>query len=47
MNLQEVARLIQGLRALGIDADSINEFIFWMESGDGEHLPKKNQETKN
>ena len=47
MNMQEVTRLIQGLRALGISAEDINEFILWMESGDGEHLPKReNKEEK-
>ena len=47
MNMQEVTRLIHGLRALGISAEEINEFILWMESGDGEHLPKKTDKSEN
>ena len=45
-NMQEVTRLIHGLRALGISADDINEFILWMESGDAEHLPKEKEVEK-
>ena len=46
MNMQEVTRLIQGLRALGISAEEITEFILWMESGDEKHLPKKEDDEK-
>lgn len=44
MNMSEVARLILGLRAQGIDEKGINDFILWIETGEEQYKPKeKNQ----
>ena len=40
MNLTEVARLVLGLRATGMDEKSINDFILWIETGEEQYKPK-------
>ena len=41
MNMQEMARLIEGLRAIGLDGDELADFLLWVESGDKTKLPKR------
>lgn len=43
MNMQENARLILGLRAAGWDEKRINDFLLYIESGDEQYKPKKEQ----
>ena len=43
MNMQENARLILGLRAAGWDEKRINDFMLYIESGDEQYKPKKEQ----
>lgn len=40
MNMQEMARLILGLRAAGWTEKQINDFMLWIESGDEKYKPK-------
>lgn len=42
MNLQEVSRIILGLRAAGWDEKSINDFILFIETGEEQYKPKEN-----
>ena len=39
MNMSEAARVILGLRAAGWDEKSINDFILWIETGEGQYKP--------
>ena len=39
MNMQEVARLIHGLRSAGWDEEKINDFLLFIESGDEQYKP--------
>lgn len=39
MNMQEMARLIEGLRAIGLSGDEVADFLLWIESGDKSKLP--------
>ena len=39
MNMQEVARIITGLRAAGWEEKSINDFLLYIESGAEQYLP--------
>ncbi len=39
--MQEVARLILGLRAAGWSEKEINNFLLFVESGDERYKPKK------
>ncbi|MBR1478364.1 MAG: hypothetical protein IJ608_10430 [Lachnospiraceae bacterium] len=41
MNMQEVSRLILGLRELGLSGDEINDFLLYIESGDENYKPKE------
>ena len=41
MNMQESARLILGLRAAGWSEKKINDFILFVESGDEQYRPNK------
>lgn len=41
MNMQENARLILGLRAAGWSEKKINDFILFIESGDEQYRPNK------
>ncbi len=45
MNMQEVARLIEGLRELGLTGDEVTDFLLWIETGDKTKLPKKAKEA--
>ena len=38
--MDEVSRVILGLRAAGWDEKSINDFILWVESGEEQYKPK-------
>lgn len=40
MNMQEVARIILGLRADGWDEKKINDFMLFIETGDEKYKPK-------
>ena len=39
MNMQEVARLLLGLRAAGWSEKKINDFMLYIESGDEHYMP--------
>ena len=39
MNMQEVARLLLGLRAAGWTEKKINDFMLYIESGDEHYMP--------
>lgn len=41
MDMQENARLILGLRAAGWSEKKINDFILFIESGDEQYRPNK------
>lgn len=41
MQMTEVARLIEGLRAAGWDEKKINDFLLYIETGKDEYKPKK------
>lgn len=40
MNMQELARLILGLRAAGWTEKEINDFMLFIESGEEQYKPK-------
>ncbi len=42
MDMQEMARFIQGLRSAGWSEEKINDFILYIESGDEQYKPKEN-----
>ena len=41
MNMQEVARLILGLREAGWTEKKINDFLLWVETGDEQYRPQQ------
>ena len=41
MTMQEMSRLILGLRDLGLSGDDVNDFLLYVESGDENYKPKK------
>lgn len=41
MNMQETARLILGLRAAGWSEQKINDFLLFIESGEEQYKPQK------
>lgn len=41
MNMQEVARMIIGLRAAGWTEEEINDFMLFIETGEEQYKPKK------
>lgn len=41
MQMTEVARLIEGLRAAGWDEKKINDFLLYIETGKDEYKPTK------
>ena len=43
MNMQEMSRLIEGLREIGLSGDELADFLLWVESGDRTKLPKRNK----
>lgn len=44
MNMQEASRIILGLRAAGWYDKSINDFIFWIETGEEQYRQTKKEE---
>ena len=44
MNMQENARLILGLRAAGWSEKKINDFMLYIESGETQYMPKRDDE---
>jgi len=44
MNMQEASRIILGLRAVGWDDKSINDFILWIETGDERYKPTEKKQ---
>lgn len=46
MNMTETARLILGLRNAGWNEKEINDFILYIETGEDQYRPKKDQNTK-
>lgn len=46
MNMQEVARLLLGLRAAGWSEKKINDFMLYIESGDEHYMPKPPEEEE-
>ena len=40
MQMVEVARMIEALRALGLTGDEVNDFILYIERGDEKYFPK-------
>lgn len=47
MNMQEIARLILGLRSAGWSEKEINDFILFIESGEEQYKPKNNNPVAN
>ncbi len=45
MTMQEMARLILGLKAVGLTAEEINNLMLYIESGDEKYLPRKKSES--
>jgi len=46
MNMQENARMILGLRAAGWDEKKINDFILYIETGEEQYKPVKEESEK-
>ncbi len=46
MNMQEVARLIEGLREIGLSGDELADFLLWIETGDRTKLPKRKEKKE-
>lgn len=44
MTMQEMSRLIIGLRGLGLGDKNLADFLLWVESGDEKYKPKTEQE---
>lgn len=42
--MEEMARLIRGLRSAGWSGDEINDFLLYIESGNETLIPKKRAE---
>ena len=42
MNMQENARLVLGLRALGLSDTEIVNFLLWIETGEEQYKPTGN-----
>ena len=45
MNMTETARLILGLRNVGWNEKEINDFILFIETGDEQYKPQKDNPT--
>lgn len=41
MNMQKNARFIKGFRSAGWDEKKINDFMLYIESGEEQYIPKK------
>lgn len=46
MNMQEVARMITGLRAAGWSDKEINDFMLYIETGEEKYKPKNEQDDE-
>lgn len=46
MNMQEITRLIKGLREAGWTEKEINDFLLYIESGDDNYKPKNPGQKK-
>ena len=46
MNMQENARFIKGLRNAGWDEKKINDFMLYIESGEEQYIPQKEDDQK-
>lgn len=46
MNMQEVARMITGLRAAGWSDTEINDFLLYIETGEDQYKPKNEQDSE-
>ena len=46
MNMSESSRIILGLRAAGWGEKQINDFILWVETGEEQYKPKKEDKEK-
>ena len=46
MQMIEVARMIEGLKALGLTGDEINDFILYIEKGEEQYKPKNIRNEK-
>ena len=44
MTMAEMARLLLGLRDLGLSEKAINDFLIYIESGDEKYKPKKEED---
>lgn len=44
--MTENARLVLGLRAMGLSGDEIADFILWIESGEEQYKPRPRDEKK-
>lgn len=44
MTMQEMTRLLLGLRDAGWSEKKINDFLIWIESGEEQYRPKKEKE---
>ncbi|MBR2214465.1 MAG: hypothetical protein IJ849_01745 [Selenomonadaceae bacterium] len=40
MNMQEMSRLIEGLREIGLKGEELADFLLWIESGDRTKLQR-------
>ena len=41
MNMQEVVRLLMGLREIGLSEKEINDFLIYIGSGNEDYKPKR------
>ena len=46
MTMTEIKRLILGLRKAGWDADKINNFLIYIESGEEKYLSEQDEEKE-
>ena len=47
MNMQEMSRLILGLRKLGLSDKKMADFLLWVESGETKYEPEPIIEQQN
>lgn len=43
MTMQEMSRLIIGLRELGLGDKELADFLLWIENGEEQYRPKKEE----
>ena len=46
MNMQEMSRLILGLRKIGLNDKELADFLLWVENGEKQYEPKPLNEQK-